>query len=264
MIVQRTTPRMLSGGGLLALLGAGAFLLPVMPSWAQTPPPETIRARFVDDADVAKARVKEANIELLTAELAKKRAELAQLEAQLKAAQAGKRPEGAAEKPEVKLWRILDGKAVEVKPGENATLEVERKRLESLLREREQNKERPLVIEVTVDGKKKVIELPPGSRVINPYEAAPPPVPPLPAPGVKPREGASAPPATAREPQLIYRVAPNPASGDTAKRVAEVEKRLADIVRELETLRMELKANPVAPPLRVVPTTIDRNETPRK
>src|SRR5262249_54419472 len=38
MIMRGTTPRALTGAGLLGLLGLGALLLPLVPSWAQQPP----------------------------------------------------------------------------------------------------------------------------------------------------------------------------------------------------------------------------------
>ncbi len=39
MIMRGTTPRALNWGGLLAVLGLGAVLLPMLPTWAQTPQP---------------------------------------------------------------------------------------------------------------------------------------------------------------------------------------------------------------------------------
>src|SRR5205807_7205667 len=39
MIMRGTTPRSLTWGSGLAVLGLGALLLPLMPSWAQTPRP---------------------------------------------------------------------------------------------------------------------------------------------------------------------------------------------------------------------------------
>jgi hypothetical protein len=300
------TPRALRWGGLLALLGAGAFLLPVTPIRAQQPPAaaEPIRVRLLAEDDVVKARVKEASVEQITAELEKKRAELAKLEAALKAAQAGKQPAGAgAEKSGVNdiiMWKITDGKLVPVKPGEQpnvvferktgqiledprakpaetkdakAQLEEARKRLDALLVE-VQNRQRPVVIEVMVDGKKKQIELPPGSRVINAVEP-----PKVPAPPVKP-------PAVVIEPKNAYVPVPVPPGTpmdasrivvgiearpvDTDRRVAEIEKKLAEIVRELESLRKDLKDKTASPQWRVVPAQpgipqrIDPNDSPRK
>lgn len=39
MILRGTTPRAMGGGGLAVVLGLGAALLPLMPTWAQEPPP---------------------------------------------------------------------------------------------------------------------------------------------------------------------------------------------------------------------------------
>ncbi len=298
MIVQRTMSRMLSGGSLLAL---AAFLLPVIPAWAQQPPAEPIRFRVVGEEDAVKVRAKDVEIERLTAELAKKKAEIAALEAKLKAIQGGKAAAGATEKPGVIVLQLGTDKGLPGKPGEQpkivlelkdlqfqvdpkakpeaakdmkAEVELElRKRLESVLRERVQNQEHPLVIEVTIDGKKKVIELPAGSRVIDPTRVppTPPAVPAPPAPPAvrepksregavappavretKPREGAVAPPATIEEPRRV-RVATPAAPSDTDKRVGELEKKMAEIMRELEGLRKDLKAAPPKPPVRYIP-----------
>ena len=78
-----------------------------MPAWAQQPPAEGIRFRVVGEDDAVKARGKDADIEKLTAELAKKKAEVAALEAKLKAIQGGKAAAGATEKPGVIVLRIL-------------------------------------------------------------------------------------------------------------------------------------------------------------
>jgi ribosomal protein L29 len=285
MFVQGTTPRTVSWGGLLALLGTGAFLLPVTPTRAQQPPAvaEPIRLRVVADDDAVKARVNEASIERLTAELEKKRAELAKLEAALKAAQAGKQASGAGtEKSGVKdviVWRIVDGKAVEAKPGEQPKNAFEPKVVQiqvdpkakpdevkevtveleyALQRLGDQlyrtTPQRPLVIEVTVDGKKQVIELPPGSRVVNPVEPPKVPAPPVKLPAAPEPKGQYAPVpvppgAPADAPRIVLGLETRP--GDTDKRVAEIEKKLAEIVRELENLRKDLKANPAAQPLRI-------------
>jgi hypothetical protein len=298
MILQGTTPPTRNWGGLLALLGAGAFLLSVTPIRAQQPPAaEPIRLRVVAEDDVVKARVKEASVEQIVAELEKKRAELAKLEATLKAAQAGRQAAGAGTEKsgakDVIVWRILDNKAVEVKPGDQprvvqiqrdpqakpgdekearAQLEEARKRLEGVLVQI-QKEQRPLVIEVTVDGKKKVIELPPGSRVINPVEPPKVPAPPVKPPAVAEPKNAYVPvplpPGTPVDASRIV-VGIEARSVDSDKRVAEIEKKLAEIVRELESLRKELKGNTATPQWRVVPAQpgiplrIDPNDSPRK
>ena len=100
MIMQGTTPRTLSWGGLLALLGAGAFLLPVMPTWAQQPPPvapEPIRVRFAAEDDYKKVEVTLREVEKLTAEIAAKKKEIIDLEVKLKAIQGGKAAAGGKE-----------------------------------------------------------------------------------------------------------------------------------------------------------------------
>ncbi len=277
MIMQGTTPRTLSWGGLLALLGAGAFLLPVMPTWAQQPGVEDIRVKIVaeDDANVVKARVNDVEIKRLIDELAAKKAEVAALEAKLRAIQAVKA--AAGERRDIIIYKMIDGKAVEAKPGEqpkiildfledakakpeaakelSAGLELKRKRLEDFYRAA-QNQERPLVIEVVVDGKKQMIQLPPGSRIIKQTETKPAPTP---APPyfyeIKPKEGAELPraPGTPVEPKRFKVVVDPAAPVDTDKRVAELEKKLAEMLRELEGLRKDLKTYPAAPPLRIIP-----------
>jgi beta-lactamase regulating signal transducer with metallopeptidase domain len=86
MIMQGTTPRALTWGGLLGLIGLGAFLLPVAPGWAQEEG-DPIRVRVVRPADGGDAGPKEAaEVKALKAEIEKKRAELAKAEAELRLA----------------------------------------------------------------------------------------------------------------------------------------------------------------------------------
>src|SRR5262249_29411438 len=75
MIMRGTTPRTLTAGGWLAVLGLAAVLLPLMPGWAQEPPRVPARE---PSAEEQRAR----------AELAQTFAEVAQLRAQLQAAEA--------------------------------------------------------------------------------------------------------------------------------------------------------------------------------
>ncbi|HYT88007.1 MAG TPA: M56 family metallopeptidase, partial [Gemmataceae bacterium] len=58
MIMRGTTPRALTGLGLLALLGLGLLLLPLVPSWAQPPGPGRpgVQPGGVRDVDLEKAR----------------------------------------------------------------------------------------------------------------------------------------------------------------------------------------------------------------
>jgi beta-lactamase regulating signal transducer with metallopeptidase domain len=289
MIMQGTTPRTLSWSGLLALFGAGAFLLPVMPTWAQQPPPaaDQIRLRFAaeeedDKRDTNRKEIDKLSERMLIEQIAAKKREIAELEAKLKAIQSGK---PAAEKPgtgDIRLWRMIDGKAVEVKPGEQPKIILEllqdpkakpdqpkalsaedelrkRKYLEDFYRAMKEQ-DRPLIIEVIVDGKRQQIQLPPGSRILNQSETKP-----VPAPGTapnrydaKPKEGAELPrtPGTPAEPTPadVRRIkVVEAAPVDTNKRVAELEKKLADMMRELEGLRKDLKSNPGAPPMRALP-----------
>ena len=115
-----------------------------------------------------------------------------------------------------------------------------------------------------------MIQLPPGSRIINPAETKPAPatVPPPANYYIKPKEGAELPrvPGTPVEKTPVetrrIKVAVDPAAADTDKRVADLEKKLADMLRELEGLRKDLKTNPVKPPVRVLPPTPEANPTP--
>jgi hypothetical protein len=293
MIMQGTTPRTLSWSGLLALFGAGAFLLPVMPTWAQQPPPaaDQIRLRFAaeeedDKRDTNRKEIDKLSERMLIEQIAAKKREIAELEAKLKSIQGGKPAAEKAGTGDIRLWQMIDGKAVEVKPGEHPKIILELLQdpkakpdqpkalsAEEELRQRKmfadyyralKEQERPLVIEVIVDGKKQMIQLPPGSRIINKSETKPVPesVTPPNRSEVKPKEGAELPrtPGTPADVRRI-KVADDTTSA-TDKRVAELEKKLADMMRELEGLRKDLKTNPGAPPIRalpVVPPAADPN-----
>jgi beta-lactamase regulating signal transducer with metallopeptidase domain len=338
MIMQGTTPRALTWSGLLALLGLGAFLLPVMPSWGQEEPPkEVIILRAGADAraeDVKKAAADVQDLQRLKAELEQKRAELLKLEAQLKAAQDRLSKAGAAgekEKSARIVIEIVDGdkrqqitlpagsrviggedvrgrtvvdalrgamseaEAKRLAEAKRALGEAEAKRLEEAKRAlaeaeakardqiklrvdalKEQAKGRKLIIEIVSDGKRQVIELPPGSRVIGggeapargavelylkqPGEPAPAPKPNQPLRLVPAQPGQpvpALPPAKAADPakqsqikvddgKIIYRL--QPGQGDADKRIADLEKRLDELLRAVKELRGEMhKANPAVP-----------------
>ena len=102
MIMSGTTPRALSWRGLLAVLGLGALLLPLLPAWAQAQPPAKpdVREKPPDavavfkfaaaagpsspeDMEKAKAELQE-----LEALLAQKQAETAQIAAKVEALRA--------------------------------------------------------------------------------------------------------------------------------------------------------------------------------
>src|SRR5205814_1981157 len=100
MIMRGTTPRALGWRGLLAVLGLGALLLPLLPAWAraQAPPKadpdkkpdfEVVRLenafRLLKAADASPEDVQKSKAEVqeLEAQLAQKQAEVAALQAKL-------------------------------------------------------------------------------------------------------------------------------------------------------------------------------------
>jgi beta-lactamase regulating signal transducer with metallopeptidase domain len=270
MIMQGTTPRALTWRGLLGLLGLGAFLLPVMPSWAQEEQPGApIRARVVVDDDQKKAQ---ADLERLLADLKKKQAELMQLEAQVKDAQkraavaAGAMKEG---EKRIIVIEVVDGESrqtIKLPPGSRiissepvpqfqkqpyvADVERARSAAEAKLKElRAQAEKQPrgLIIEIISDGKKQVIELPPGSRVIGGGEdavrwriARPVEVMPRAGQALQPPAAGQPLPALPRDVKGIILRADDPRMSDTEKKIADLEKRLEELMRAVKELRGEL------------------------
>ncbi len=282
MIMQGTTPRALTWRGLLTLLGLGAFLLPVMPTWAQQEAGE-LRLRFSPDVkyEVAQKAIGDAqDLQRLQAELEKKRAELAQLEAQLKAAKE-RLGKGAADGDKQKSQRIVlelvDGNSRQVIAlpagsrvigGEGGevradVLKLQKKALDAKLQALQaETKKQPhgLVIEVISDGKRQVIELPPGSRVISGdddavlrYRAVRPGgsvqfVPKQPGqPALPPAGVPVVPPAKADVKGITFRLVDGkPVDAD--KRIADLEKKLDELTRMVRELRGELqKGKPALP-----------------
>jgi len=275
MIMQGTTPRALSWRGLLGLLGLGAFLLPVMPSWAQEEQPGgPNRVPAVAGDDTKKAQD---DLQRLLADLKKKQAELAQLEAQVKEAQ--KRAASAAgalkEGPHRIVIELVDGdtrQVIKLPAGsriitsEPAPTKVERPAAEinqarevlemrlKTLRAQVEKQPRGLVIEVISDGKRQVIELPPGSRVISGGEEAvrvrgQQPGQPVP---VQP-EWRVTPPIPVEPPHEVKGViirTVDPRATDTDKRIADLEKKLDEVMRAVKELHGDLqKGKPGAPAL---------------
>jgi beta-lactamase regulating signal transducer with metallopeptidase domain len=311
MIMQGTTPRALTWSGLLGLCGLGAFLLPVMPTWAQEEPAQPLR--FIVGADKGDdAKVTQAEMQKLKALLEQKRAELAQLEAKLKAAQARMEKEGAGDKVKSRdtvksgqiVIEIVDGdkRKVLTLPGGKNVLnlkgEIDAAMLEKIKKElagrqgqidaavkkateaakkatEEATRERVraigalkiaaeadakakagakaegrhrVIIEIINDGKRQVIELPPGSRVISGGDVikAVPAKPgdpiniirgvelktvPFPKPGEK---------GAALEAGKLY-LNLKKGEGDAAdKRIQQLEKRLDELMRAVKELRGEM------------------------
>jgi beta-lactamase regulating signal transducer with metallopeptidase domain len=211
MIMQGTTPRALTWSGLIGLFGLGAFLLPVMPTWAQEETARPLRVVAVDEEEGQPLRIValgdkaddpkegQADVQKLKVILEKKRAELAALEAQLKAAQARAAKEGPAAGEKGKVERIVieivdgDKKQTFTLPAGSRVLKAEVDTLVEKIKKDVANKAGPalaeelkmralnaakekaegkkeghrLIIEIVSDGKRQVIELPPGSRVIS-------------------------------------------------------------------------------------------------
>jgi beta-lactamase regulating signal transducer with metallopeptidase domain len=101
MIMRGTTPRRLSGSGLLAMLALGAFFLPLLPTWAQQNPDtprgrepeerkrlETLGRRLEDERAAAAAQGREARSRAADEELARSKAQVEQMAAQVQQAKA--------------------------------------------------------------------------------------------------------------------------------------------------------------------------------
>ena len=103
MIMSGTTPRALSWRGLLAVLGLGALLLPLLPAWARAQPASqpkpdapaksdepVLRFRIVTDAPAAADDADQARAELkmLEATMQQKQAQMAELTARIEALRA--------------------------------------------------------------------------------------------------------------------------------------------------------------------------------
>jgi hypothetical protein len=128
MIMRGKTPRSLGWGGLLAVVGLGLLLLPLLPTKVQSQPPRDERPtdRQPRPVDVDRARDE---VKKLEADLDRKRAELKELEARLEQAQnrlAGqdrdKRPEGGRGERVIVIIQGADGRVirreeVEIGPG---------------------------------------------------------------------------------------------------------------------------------------------------
>jgi beta-lactamase regulating signal transducer with metallopeptidase domain len=280
MIMQGTTPRALTWRGVLGLLGLGAFLLPVMPSWAQEEEQPPVRFRVVPDAKAedVKTVVGEAELQRLLAELKKKQAELEQLQVQVEAAKkrAAQPPAAAAKDGEKRIIiEIVDGdkrQVITLPPGSkvggdpvkakiDAALEMKKARdvLEKRVielraaetakeKDKEKEKARGLVIEIISDGKRQVIELPPGSRVIGGGGAdviqghlrilqGGQTVPVLPRVPTPPQPGA---PAKGVDVKDVLIVRPGQ-SADTEKRLVDLERRLEELLRAVKELHGEMK-----------------------
>lgn len=246
MIMQGTTPRALTWGGVLGLLGLGAFLLPVAPSWAQEEPGDPIRVQLVKPAGDANPKAAD-ELQALKANLEKARADLARAEAMLKAAQERRAKAAAdAEKATVErrviVLELVDGdKRQVIKLPEEVA--------------RAQEKAHRVIIEIISDGKRQVIELPPGSRVISGDE-----LPKQPAVQwqVKPGQPEMVPGQPLRfevKPGEPGRVVVRPMPADTDKRIADLEKKLDELMRSVKELHGELNRakrptapNPPVPP----------------
>ncbi|HEX5268969.1 MAG TPA: M56 family metallopeptidase, partial [Gemmataceae bacterium] len=274
MIMQGTTPRALTWGGVLGLLGLGAFLLPVAPGWGQEEEQPPVRVQVKPAEGGAGPKVAD-DLAALKADLERKRAELMRAEAALKAAQerlAKVAAEGAAKKGEEKgviVLEIVDGgKRQVIKVDANTKYDEVRKLIEQAHKQAEAAakaapKEKRIVIEIVNDGKRQVIELPPGSRVINEGDAN------------KASQfrwtlpGTASPPVQVQPPGMRFEVKPGagggyiavpraPVSADTEKRLADLEKRLEELMRSVKELHGEMKGARPAPPLPIQPPAVNR------
>jgi beta-lactamase regulating signal transducer with metallopeptidase domain len=276
MIMQGTTPRALTWGGVLALFGLGAFLLPVMPSWAQeAEQPRRVREVAPDDSKA------QPDLKRIEAELEKKRAELMKLEAELKDAMKRAAAQEAPKQPQQPLIiEVVGGDGVrqtiklppgtrvisaQTDKGADAKREADfvarmaelKKKLDA--DRAKAGQARGLVIVVISDGKEQVIELPPGSRVIsseemerNRFRVV--------RPGELPKAGQPEQPGRPVEikrEDARWRVV-DPRAVDTDKRLSDLERRLEELMRAVKELRGEMQKGK---PLPAIPgrTGVDLN-----
>lgn len=227
MILKGDTPRDLSWIGGLAVLGLGAFLLPLTGSWAEEPTataevvvrqqrterePRPMEPKAREDLERANHELNEARqrVEELRARLREAEAELHRAQARLQAHEAGARGRGEPHDRKKLLIRTPDGKVKEIELPEGAILLTpegpERRRIELELRTPER----------------------PGTPGRGPG---------TPAPGTNPRRPAE--PATAP---------PQGGPGGPEGNIHHLERRLDQLMREMEEMRREMRRGPTGPP----------------
>jgi beta-lactamase regulating signal transducer with metallopeptidase domain len=250
MIMRGTTPRALSWRGLLAVLGLGALLLPLLPAWARAQPQPQQPPVKTDAPDQQKIRFlsfAEDDVKAAPADLDKVKAELKELEAQLERKQA----ETAELAAKVQALRAQLGE-VEIPRKARFVIAVDGPdaKYADVLRQ---------IQSVKPDGKSErviVIDGASGRIIMQADGANPPGAPPPPPEGaqkwiVVPRArnvapaqpgqpAAPPPPNPPPSPRHSVGVGPPPAA-DADKRIDELEMKLKSIMDEVEKLRHERK-----------------------
>jgi hypothetical protein len=155
---------------------------------------------------------------------------------------------------------VLDKRLMELKAQGAAKDAV--KRYVSEFKVETKEKPKGLVIEIISDGKRQVIELPPGSRVISGPEEqrrfeVRPAVPARPGQEVPKLPGTPAPPVVlpprAEVPGgIIYRAGDGKMT-DTDKRIADLEKRLEELMRAVKELHGDLQKGRAGPNIPIAP-----------
>jgi beta-lactamase regulating signal transducer with metallopeptidase domain len=232
MIMQGATPRTLTWGGGLTVFGLALFLLPLLPDWARSQPPRDEKpARATEDKVELKltgqlARVEEeddrADIKKLEAEIVELHKRLQDAEERLKRAHARGANAAGREGPKKMILLIEgpDGKERRIELPDGAGVGVRGEGRLIIRDEKAEGDRAKVEMRRTEVGDKVEIRKPDGGEmrgriIINRGEGDGPMVPP-PPPGS---------PARGRSP-------------------ADLERKLDEIIREIDELRRELKRQP--------------------
>jgi hypothetical protein len=239
MIMRGATPRRLSWAGGLAVLTLAAVLLPLLPTWAQTPAGDRVTDRPADPAKKAddlkqradelqqardEVKKMEAQIEQMKADLDRAKVNLDQAAARLKAAKAR---EAAVEKTSGEMTieiKTPDGKVQDIKvPAGSKVIQVGQS-----------------------DGSVRTIEVPVQLWRFTRGKEEPLPVAPVGEKDVK---------------QFRFEVRDVGRSGNTDERLAELEKKVKELTQQVDELRRQLKQKPMSllgptpPPAAPAPVT---------
>jgi beta-lactamase regulating signal transducer with metallopeptidase domain len=219
MIMRGATPRRLSWAGGLAVLTLAAALLPLLPTWAQTPAGD--RATDTKAADPAR---KADDDKLRADELQRARAEVQKAEVQIKQMQAD------LEQAKARLEQAA------------AQFKAAKARADGLEKGSEE-----IVIEIrTADGNVKKIKLPSGSKLIGVQDGEGAPVE-WKFIKVQPedRPSAAAVEKDGKRIRVIW-AADGPAGGNTEERLAGLEKKVKELTQQVDDLRRQLKQKPTS------------------
>jgi hypothetical protein len=253
MIMRGSTPRRLTWGGFLAVLGVGAVLLPLVPTWAQdspNQPPKIQRGEAKpghpaqrDDAEHARAALAQAE-----AQLEQSRAQVAQAREQLRLAQqaAGRRGDGGQRRMVIIIQddRGREIRRIEVNPGDVIRVPGEAPRGGD--RPRSEPPQDPANRDNAprVDGPRAAGSAP---RAVGPGGAGGPMVPSSPPAAGQPGRalGVIVGPGTSSGAVIGGRPGGQPPGHDDyERRLQRLEEKFDAILRDLERLRRELRRDP--------------------